>query len=186
MNTLDAGFYFVEHDIVPMHIGSVAVFEGPAPSYPDVFDLFAAKLPLLPRSRQVVRAMPLQVIRPYWTDDENFELRYHLRHAGVPPPGGPPQLRETASQFLAQRLDRGRPLWEAWFLDGLEDGRWAVLWKVHHCMVDGVGGFGPMSVLFDEDSRVSPRFPVGSKPQPGPTLPDCGVQRAPATFVSAL
>ncbi len=127
MNTLDAGFYFVEHDNVPMHIGSVAVFEGPAPSYPDVFDLFAAKLPLLPRSRQVVRAMPLQVIRPYWTDDENFELRYHLRHAGVPPPGGPPQLRETASQFLAQRLDRGRPLWEAWFLDGLEDGRWAAV-----------------------------------------------------------
>src|SRR5258707_13015861 len=131
MNTLDAGFYFVEHDNVPMHIGSLAVFEGPAPSYAEVFDLFAAKFPLLPRSRQVVRAMPLQVIRPYWTDDEHFDLRCHLRHACVPPPGAAPQVRETASQILAQRLDRARPPWEAWFLAGLSDGTGAVIWRRH-------------------------------------------------------
>jgi len=186
MNTLDAGFYFVEHDNVPMHIGSVAVFEGPPPSYPDVFDLFAAKLPLLPRSRQVVRTMPLQVIRPYWTDDEHFELRYHLRHAGVPPPGGPPQLRETASQVLAQRLDRGRPLWEAWLLDGLEGGRWAVLWKVHHCMVDGIGGSGLLSALFDENPRSSPRAPVPWEPQPGPSAADVVVGGALDTLIWPL
>src|SRR5258708_12903376 len=102
-----------------MHMGSVAVFEGPAPSYAEVFDLFAAKIPLLPRSRQVVRAMPLQVIRPYWTDDEHFELRCHLRHACVPPPGGAPQVRETASQLLPHRLDQPTPPWEASFLPAL-------------------------------------------------------------------
>jgi diacylglycerol O-acyltransferase len=172
MNTLDAGFYFVEHDNVPMHIGSLAVFEGPAPSYADVFDMFAAKLPLLPRSRQVVRAMPLQVIRPYWTDDEHFELRYHLRHASVPPPGSSEQLRQTASLVLAQRLDRGRPLWEAWFLDGLEDGRWAVLWKMHHCMVDGVGGSNVMASMFELSPSFSPPAPVPWEPRPGPAVAD--------------
>jgi WS/DGAT/MGAT family acyltransferase len=186
MNTLDAGFYFVEHENVPMHIGSLAVFEGPAPSYSDVFDLFAARLPLLPRSRQVVRAMPMQVIRPYWTDDEHFELRYHLRHASVPPPGGPPQLRETASQLLAQRLDRARPLWEAWFLDGLEGGRWAVLWKVHHCMVDGVGGSGLMAALFDLSPRFSPPAPVPWEPRPGPSAADVIVGGALDTMIWPL
>jgi diacylglycerol O-acyltransferase / wax synthase len=186
MNTLDAGFFFVEHENVPMHIGSLAVFEGPAPSYTDVFDLFAAKLSLLPRSRQVVRAMPMQVIRPYWTDDEHFELRYHLRHAGVPPPGGPAQLRETASLFLAQRLDRARPLWEAWFLDGLEGGRWAVLWKVHHCMVDGIGGSGLMSALFDPSPRFSSPAPVPWEARPGPSVADVVVGGAVDTLIWPL
>jgi diacylglycerol O-acyltransferase / wax synthase len=186
MTTLDAGFYFVEHENVPMHIGSLSVFEGPPPSYADVFDLFAAKLSLLPRSRQVVRAMPLQVIRPYWTDDEHFELRCHLRHAGVPPPGGPPQLKETASQVLAQRLDRARPLWEAWFLDGLEGGRWAVLWKVHHCMVDGVGGSGLMAALFDLSPRFSPPPPVPWEPQPGPSVADVVIGGALDTLIWPL
>src|SRR5258708_5982102 len=172
MNTLDAGFYFVEHDNVPMHIGSLAVFEVAAPSYAEVFDLFAAKIPLLPRSRQVGRAMPLQVIRPYWTDDEHFELRCHLRHACVPPPGGAPQVRETASQILAQRLDRARPLWEAWFLDGLDDGRWAVIWKLHHCMVDGAGGSDLMAALFELSPRFPPPAPARWEPRPGPSVAD--------------
>ena len=183
MNTLDAGFYFVEHENVPMHIGSLAVFEGPAPSYAEVFDLFAAKLPLLPRSRQVVRAMPLQVLRPYWTDDEHFELRYHLRHATVAPPGGSEQLRQTASLVLAQRLDRARPLWEAWFLDGLEGGRWAVLWKVHHCMVDGVGGSDLMAALFELSPRFSPPAPVPWEPRPGPAVADVVVGGAFDTLI---
>src|SRR5215813_10059139 len=86
MSTLDAGFYFVEHQNVPMHIGSLAVFEGPAPDYRDLFALFEAKIPRVPRYRQVVRTLPLQVFRPFWADDQQFELDYHLRHSAVPPP----------------------------------------------------------------------------------------------------
>ena len=89
MSTLDAGFFFVEHRNVPMHLGSLMVFEGPAPAYPDLVGLFAAKLPQVPRYRQVVRTVPLHVFHPAWADDENFEIGYHVRHAAVPKPGEP-------------------------------------------------------------------------------------------------
>jgi diacylglycerol O-acyltransferase / wax synthase len=149
LSTLDAGFYFVEHQNVPMHIGSLAVFDGPAPKYGDLFALFESKIPRVPRYRQVVRTLPLQVFRPFWADDQQFELDYHLRHSVVPAPGKTEQLRELASRVFSQRLDRDRPLWEAWFLDGLERGRWAILMKVHHSMVDGIGGSDLLAELFD-------------------------------------
>ncbi len=160
MSTLDAGFYFVEHQNVPMHIGSLAVFDGPAPDFDDLFELFAAKIPRLPRYRQVVRTLPLQLFRPFWADDRQFELDYHLRHSAVPPPGKPEQLRELASRVFSQRLDRDRPLWEAWFLEGLDLGRWALLMKVHHSMVDGIGGSDLLAELFDLS-------PDGSGQEPG-------------------
>lgn len=162
MSTLDAGFYFVEHPDVPMHIGSLAVFEGPAPSYAELSALFAAKLPKVRRYRQVVRTVPLHVFRPFWADDEQFELSYHLRHAAVPPPGRPAQLRELAGQMFAQRLDRDRPLWEAWFIEGLERGRWALLMKIHHSMVDGVGGSDLVGELFD----LTPEPAPAASPEP--------------------
>jgi WS/DGAT/MGAT family acyltransferase len=169
MSTLDAGFFFVEHHNVPMHIGSLAVFDGPAPGYQELLTLFEAKLPAVPRYRQVVRTMPLQVFRPFWADDADFELSYHLRHAGVPPPGGPAELRLLASRVFAQRLDRKRPLWEAWFLEGLEGGRWAILSKVHHSMVDGVGGSDLMAELFDLTPEPAELKPEPWQPRPGPT-----------------
>ena len=149
MSTLDAGFFFVQHQNVPMHMGSLAVFEGPAPAYDDLIRLLAAKLPLVPRYRQTVRALPLQILRPVWVDDEHFEISYHARHAAVPAPGGPEQLRALATKIFARRLDRARPLWEAWLLEGVDGGRWALLLEVHHCMVDGVGGTDLMTVMFD-------------------------------------
>ncbi len=172
MNTLDAGFYFVEHENVPMHIGSLAVFDGPAPSHADLLGLYAAKLSLVPRYRKLVRTLPLQVFRPFWSDDEHFDLGYHLRHAGVPPPGGPAELTEMASRVFSQRLDRARPLWEAWFLEGIEGGRWAILSKVHHCMVDGVGGSDLMAALFDLSPEAPPPVPTPWEPPPGPSLAD--------------
>lgn len=172
LSTLDAGFYFVEHQDVPMHIGSLAVFDGPAPSYAELFALFAAKVPRVPRYRQVVRTLPLQLFRPFWTDDQHFELDYHLRHSAVPPPGKPEQLRELASRVFSQRLDRDRPLWEAWFLEGLDRGRWAILMKVHHSMVDGVGGSDLLAELFDlsPDAERPPARPARWEPAPGPSL----------------
>jgi len=171
MNTLDSGFFFVEHDNVPMHLGSLAVFEGPAPSYEDLVALIEAKLPLVPRYRQVVRTTPLQVFRPMWVDDERFEISYHVRHAAVPAPGGREQLRSLAARLFAQRLDRARPLFEEWLLEGLQDGRWAILSKVHHCMVDGIGGTDLMTLVFDTGPDTTPPPPpAGWQPEPVPSI----------------
>jgi diacylglycerol O-acyltransferase / wax synthase len=148
MSTLDAGFYLVDHRNVPMHLGSVAVFDGPALRRADIAELYADRLAPMPRYRQVVRTAPLQLLRPAWADDPDFDVDDHVRHLRVPRPGGEEQLRELAERIFAEPLDPCRPLWEAWLLDGLEGGRWAVLSKVHHCMVDGVGGSDLMSALF--------------------------------------
>ncbi|HUY48451.1 MAG TPA: wax ester/triacylglycerol synthase family O-acyltransferase [Streptosporangiaceae bacterium] len=172
MSTLDAGFFFVEHENVPMHLGSLALFEGPAPGYEELIRLFSAKLPAVPRYRQVVRTTPLQVFRPYWVDDEHFDIGYHVRHAAVPAPGGKRQLRELAAQILAQRLDRSRPLWEAWLLEGLKGGRWAILSKVHHCVVDGIGGNDLMTAVFDLGPDAERPAPVEWEPEPEPTMLD--------------
>jgi WS/DGAT/MGAT family acyltransferase len=171
MNTLDAGFFFAEHARVPMHLGALALFDGPAPSYQDLVGLYAARLSRVPRYRQVVRTAPLQMFRPAWADDEHFEIGQHVRHAAVPKPGRALQLHHLAGKIYAQPLDRSRPLWEAWLLEGIEAGRWAILSKVHHCMVDGIGGTDLMTEVFDlrPDSGLPVRPPVW-QPQPGPAL----------------
>jgi diacylglycerol O-acyltransferase len=172
MSTLDAGFFFVEHKNVPMHLGSLVVFEGPAPAYQDLVDLYAAKIARVPRYRQIVRTAPLQFFRPAWIDDEHFEIGYHVRHAAVPKPGRPRQLRNLAGQIFAQRLDRDRPLWEAWFLEGIEGGRWAIISKVHHCMVDGIGGTDLMTEVFDHGPDPGQVTPEHWEPEPGPSVAD--------------
>ena len=168
MSTLDAGFFYVEHANVPMHLGSLALFEGPAPSCQEVTRLIAAKLPRVPRYRQVVRTMPLEVLRPMWLDDEHFEISHHVRHAAVPAPGGKKQLRELAARIFATPLDRARPLWEAWLLEGLKGGQWAILSKVHHCMVDGIGGNDLMTAVFDvtPDAGCPPAAAWAPAPEP--------------------
>src|ERR1035437_4107583 len=123
MSTLDTGFFFVEHKNVRMHRGSVAGFEGPAPAYEALVRLIAAKLPLVPRYRQVVRTTPLQIFRPVWADDPHFEIGYHVRHAAVPAPGGAGQLRKLAARIFAQRLDRARARWGAGRPGGGKGGR---------------------------------------------------------------
>ena len=170
MSTLDAGFFYVEHDNVPMHLGSLALFEGPAPTYEELTRLIAAKLPRVPRYRQVVRTMPLEVLRPMWVDDDHFEIGHHVRHAAVPAPGGKRQLREMAARIFATRLDRTRPLWEAWLLEGLKGGRWAILSKVHHCVVDGIGGNDLMTAVFDVTPDAERPAPAPWAPEPIPDM----------------
>ena len=170
MSTLDAGFFYVEHDNGPMHLGSLALFEGPAPTYEELTRLIAAKLPRVPRYRQVVRTMPLEVLRPMWVDDEHFEIGHHVRHAAVPAPGGKRQLREMAARIFATRLDRTRPLWEAWLLEGLKGGRWAILSKVHHCVVDGIGGNDLMTAVFDVTPDAESPAPAPWAPEPIPDM----------------
>ena len=172
MSTLDSEFFYAEHDNVPMHIGSVAVFDGPAPSREDLMRLFEAKLSRVPRYRQVVRTAPFQVLRPVWADDQHFAIRHHVRHSTVRTPGGPEQLRAAAARLFALRLDRSRPLWEEWLLDGLEGGRWAILSKIHHCMVDGIGGNDLMTLVFDTSPDERLPEPAAWVPAPQPSLAD--------------
>jgi diacylglycerol O-acyltransferase / wax synthase len=166
MSTLDAEFFYAEHHNVPMHIGSVAVFDGPAPTRAELIRLFEAKLPRVPRYRQVVRAAPFQVLRPVWSDDQEFAVRHHVRHASVAAPGAPEQLQTMAARLFALPLDRHRPLWQEWLLDGLEGGRWAIVSKIHHCMTDGIGGNDLMTLVFDTDPDE--RLPAAAPWVPGP------------------
>jgi diacylglycerol O-acyltransferase / wax synthase len=169
MSALDASFFFAESENTPMHVGSVAVFEGPAPSYGDVVRLLLSKMPLVPRYRQRVRPVPMQLGRPLWADDPHFQILYHVRHTAVPSPGSDEQLRNLAGRVLGQRLDMAKPLWELWLVEGLADDRWALISKVHHCMVDGVAGTDLMQLMFDLTPDATHDEPKDWTPQRNPS-----------------
>jgi diacylglycerol O-acyltransferase len=151
MSPMDASFLHIEGPDNPMHIGGVSIFEGPAPPFERLEEMVAGKLGLVPRYRQKVRFVPFGLGRPVWVDDPHFNLSYHLRHSALPAPGSDEQLRRTAARIFAQHLDRSKPLWELWMLEGLSESRWALLSKVHHCMVDGVSATDMMTVMFESD-----------------------------------
>jgi diacylglycerol O-acyltransferase len=145
----DASFLHIEDDVSHMHIASVAIFEGPQPPFDDIVAMVEAKLGLVPRYRQVVRFVPLQLGRPVWVDDPHFNIEFHLRHTALPAPGGEFELRKLVGRVMSQQLDRSKSLWEIWVVEGLEEGRWAMLSKTHHAMVDGVAGTDLLAVIMD-------------------------------------
>jgi diacylglycerol O-acyltransferase len=169
MSPLDASFLHLEDDVSHMHIGSVAIFEGPPPPFETLLAQIDDKLALVPRYRQRVRFVPLAIGRPVWADDPHFNLHYHVRRTGLPAPGGESELRNLVGRLMAQQLDRAKPLWEMWIAEGLDDGRWALVSKVHHCMVDGVSGTDLLTVLLDHerDAQLVGRAPF--EPQPAPS-----------------
>lgn len=140
MTPLDSSFLRLETRNTSLHIASIAVFDGPPPSYDEMADLFTEKLPLLPRYRQRVREAPLWLGRPAWADDPSFDLSEHLRHTALPRPGSTAQLQALFGRLMSAQLDRSKPLWECWLVEGLAEDRWALINKVHHCMVDGIAG----------------------------------------------
>jgi diacylglycerol O-acyltransferase len=146
-----------------MHVASTTLFQGPAPPYLEFRDHIASRLHLVPRFRQKLRFIPFGQGRPVWVDDPGFNLGYHVRHTSLPPPGSEEQLRTTAARIFSQQLDRSKPLWELWLIEGLSGGRFAIVGKTHHCLVDGVSGIDITTVLFDLERE--PENP------PGPTEP---------------
>jgi len=155
MTPLDAAFLLAEDEEpeVSLAISSIAVFDGPPPSAAEFAALIAGRLPLVPRYRQKVREVPFDLGPPVWVDDEHFDLDYHLRRVALPSPGGDEELAELMGRVMSARLDRSRPLWEYWLVEGLAGGRWALISKVHHCMVDGVSGTDLYRVLLDDSPR---------------------------------
>lgn len=137
-------------------IASIAIFEGPAPSYDEFLAAIEGRLALVPIYRRKLRQVPFRLGPPVWVDDPNFDLRYHIRQTALPAPGGDEQLSELIARVMAQRLDRDFPLWEYWLVEGVSDGRWALISKVHHSMVDGISGTDLYRVIFDLSPETPP------------------------------
>jgi diacylglycerol O-acyltransferase / wax synthase len=169
LSPLDASFLHIEDDANHMHIGSVGIFEGPPPTYEQLTSTVGGRLALVPRYRQKVAMVPLSLGRPVWVDDPHFNIEYHVRHTALPRPGGESELRRLVGRVMSQRLDRGKPLWEIWMAEGLEDDRWAMVSKVHHCLVDGVSGAELLAVLLDLSPEVPAPVPDGWHPAPEPS-----------------
>ncbi|MBK5289847.1 MAG: wax ester/triacylglycerol synthase family O-acyltransferase [Acidimicrobiia bacterium] len=168
LSTLDAEFLHLEDDIAHMHIAGACVFADPPPSFDDVGRLVAAKLHLIPRYRQRVRAVPLELGRPVWVDDPHFDLGYHLRHVALPAPGDDAAFCRLMGRLMSEPLDRQRPLWETWLVEGLEGGHWALVFKIHHCMVDGIAGVELLGVLLDAAPDTTMMVPEPWEPRPEP------------------
>ena len=156
LTSTDASFLHQEHDASHMHIGGVLVFEGPAPRFEDFLDHVRDRLHLVPRYRQKLATPPLETGRPLWVDDPDFNLEYHVRHTALPSPGSEEQLFLLTSRIASQQLDRSKPLWETWLVEGLADGRFALISKTHHALVDGISGVDLASVLLDADRTPAP------------------------------
>ena len=156
-----------------MHVASTTLFEGPAPPYVDFRDHLASRLHLVPRFRQKVRFVPFGQGRPVWVDDPHLNIGYHVRHTSLPEPGTEQQLRVLAARIFSQQLDRSKPLWEIWLIEGLKGGRFAVVGKTHHAMVDGVSGVDITTVLYDLEKEPA-ETPVADEPwvpRPEPSGP---------------
>jgi diacylglycerol O-acyltransferase / wax synthase len=168
---LDASFLHLERDGSHMHVASTVIFEGPAPEYGEFCRHIGSRLHLVPRFRQKLRFVPFDLGRPVWEDDPHLNLGYHVRHTALPPPGDDEQLRTFAARVFSQRLDRSKPLWELWLVDGLEGGRFAVVGKSHHALVDGVSGVDITTVLYDTE-REPEDPPDSDEWVPGPGRSD--------------
>jgi diacylglycerol O-acyltransferase / wax synthase len=163
LSAIDAAFLAQERANSHMHVGAVLIFEGPAPAYEDFLTQIRSRLHLVPRYRHKLAFPPLETGRPVWIDDPSFNLEYHVRHTALPQPGSEEQLRALAARIHSQRLDRAKPLWETWLVQGLEGGRFALISKSHHALVDGISGVDLMTVLFDT-SPVPEAIPYEGEP----------------------
>jgi WS/DGAT/MGAT family acyltransferase len=162
LSAIDAGFLAQERPNTHMHIGGIALLDGPAPPIEEFADHVRGRLHLVPRYRQRVAKAPLESGLPLWIDDPTFNLGYHVRHTALPAPGSMDGLLTLAARVFSQRLDRSKPLWELYLVEGLCDGRFALISKTHHALVDGVSGADLATVLFDlspEGAAIEPGEP---------------------------
>lgn len=178
MSPLDATFLHVEDGVTHMHIGATLIFDAPVPAYDDLLSVIEGKLPLVGKYRKVVRFVPLSLGLPVWVDDGNFDLRYHVRHKVLPAPGGPAELRRLIGRVMGEQLDRKRPLWEIWMVEGLDGGEWALVSKVHHCMVDGVSAVELLRIVLDADLDPPRPVPIAWTPAEPPSAPALAAQAA--------
>lgn len=166
----DAGFLYTEDAATPMHVGGVVILKPEGPfHYTQIVELIEARLALVPRYRQKVRFVPGRFARPVWVDDENFDLTYHVRRTALPKPGTDAQLEELVGRLMSRTLDRSRPLWELYVVEGLSGGRVALINKTHHSMVDRVGAVDVAAAILDVTPEPRPLSPQVWLPTPAPS-----------------
>jgi len=174
LSALDASFLGIEDEAAHMHVGSVSIFEAKPLQRDGALDvarirqLIESTIHLTPRSRQKLAWTPLGR-HPVWIDDDRFNLDYHIRHVCLPPGGEERALKRLAGRVMSQKLDRHKPLWEMWLVEGLEGDRFAVINKNHHCMVDGVGGAETMAETMAAEPNSTLREPLPYVPRPAPS-----------------
>ncbi|HEX6919795.1 MAG TPA: wax ester/triacylglycerol synthase family O-acyltransferase [Actinomycetes bacterium] len=151
LSPLDVSFLYFEEPTTPMHVGSVAIFQAPEEGfdYERLVQLIKDRIAFVPRYRQRVRWVPGRIANPVWVDDEHFDITYHVRRSALPRPGNDEQLFELVARVQSRRLDRNRPLWEMYLVEGLSDDRFAIITKTHHAVVDGVGAVDIGQVILD-------------------------------------
>jgi len=172
LTALDSTFLHLEdHSSAHMHVAMVMIFEGKAPTPQELVDHILSRLHLVPRYRQRLAYVPLGQGRPVWTDDPNFNPRYHIRHTALPRPADDAALKRLAGRLFSQRLDRSKPLWEIWLVQHMAGGRFALIAKTHHALVDGISGVDITTVLFDTSPEPTatgrPPVPWTARPLPG-------------------
>src|SRR5271166_6929836 len=159
LSFVDAPFLYMETPETPMHIGSVTIFKPPSPQdglFARFHEHTAARLDLLPSYRRRLEPTPLGIDHPAWVIEDKLDLDYHIRHEALPKPGGMNELRALIARLHAVPLDHSRPLWEYHFIEGLEDGGFAVYIKVHHSTMDGAAGMATLGVTYDFAPSAEP------------------------------
>src|SRR3954453_16493855 len=184
LSPLDATFLHVEDAASHMHVACALVFDGEPPRYEELLDHLAARLHLVPRYRQRLAQVPFGQGRPKWVDDERFDLRYHVRNTALPSPGTEYELQVLCGRVFSQPRPRARPVWENYLVEGLEGGRFAILSKTHHALVDGISGLDILSVLFadEEESADSAEWSPRPAPSRASLLAESLVERATTPF----
>jgi diacylglycerol O-acyltransferase len=194
LSPLDVSFLYLEEETTPMHVGSVAVFQAPGTGFDrdSLSALIADRIALVPRYRQKVRWVPGRIANPVWVDDDQFDIDHHLRLRRLPEPGADSDLRELVGEVMAERLDRSRPLWEMYIVEGLSDHRFAVVTKTHHAMVDGATALDIGQVILDDSPLAREVIVAPWVPRPEPTGAELVLEavaeaiRTPAIAVDAL
>jgi WS/DGAT/MGAT family acyltransferase len=149
LTAIDASFLHQEGPTSHMHVGGLTLFEGPPVPYTELLDTLRSRLHLVPRYRQKLSVPPAGTGRPLWVDDPSFDIEYHVRHTALPKPGDEEQLLRLAGRIFSQQLDRSKPLWEMWIIEGLKGGGFALMSKTHHALIDGIAGVDIAQVVFD-------------------------------------
>ncbi|HEX4731660.1 MAG TPA: wax ester/triacylglycerol synthase family O-acyltransferase [Solirubrobacterales bacterium] len=179
LSSFDTSFLANERDNAHMAIGAVLVFDGSAPTQEDFLAQIRSRLHLLPRLRQRLLQPPLGLGTPFWVDDETFDLRRHVGRATLPAPGSDAELRALTGELLAPPLDRAKPLWELTLVDGFAEERFAIVWKTHHAMADGISALDIGMLLFDAEPQAAPPADAQPwRPYPSPSNPGLAVHAA--------
>jgi WS/DGAT/MGAT family acyltransferase len=169
LTVLDEMFLHLEGQNTHMHVGAAILFEGPPPDFTEFLESARTRLQKVPRFRQKLAKVPFGLGRPVWVDDTHFNLEYHIRHTALPPPGNDEKLKALTARIMSQRLDRSKPLWEIWVVEGLSGDRFALISKTHHALVDGVSGADIMTVILDLEREPEKLEPERWIPEPEPT-----------------